>query len=254
MNNRSDRDILAEALAQLKRQGLPQQPPEAVIEETIRRLAEAQSAVGEVGPAGPAPSSPRRILLGRTTIRLSLGAAALIVLGYAFGRLSGPAPMDLDELREALTPAVAASIEPAIREQLMDEMRQRYQVALTASYIKVKEELTQQYRDDLNRFAIQMLAASNAVTNRHLAELIENIDTAQAEDRDRIARVLHQIEFNRVQDKTQLAKGLQTLASRTEGELSRTRQQVVQLFASYQPEDFGLPPQPLQSIRERNEP
>ena len=112
-----------------------------MIEETIRQLAEAQSVIGETGPTATAPRRPRRILLGRTAIRLSLGAAALIMLGYALGRLSGPAPMDLDELREALTPAVAASIEPAIREKLMDEMRQRYQVALAASYVKVKEEL-----------------------------------------------------------------------------------------------------------------
>ncbi len=115
-------------------------------------------------------------------IRLSLAAAALILLGFAIGRLSGPAPLDMDELREALAPAVAAAIEPAIREKLMEDMRQRYQVALAATYVKVKEELTEQYRDDLNRFAVQTLAASNAMTNRLLAELIENIDTAQAQD------------------------------------------------------------------------
>jgi hypothetical protein len=258
MNKNNDRDILAEALAQLKQQGLSQQPPKAVVDETVRRLAEARRVVGDAGPVVPDPSNPMRTFLGRTLVRLSLGAAALILLGYALGRLSGPAPMDLDELREALTPAVAASIEPAIREKLMEDMRQKCQVALAASYVKVKEELTQQYRDDLrdelNRYAVQTLAASNAVTNRLLTELVENIDTAQAQDRTQITKVLRQIELNRVQDKTQLAKGLQTLASRTEDELSKTRQQFVQLLVSYQPEELGSEPQPFQNPHERNEP
>ncbi len=254
MNKNNDRDILAEALAQLKQQGPSQQPPKTVVDETVRRLAEMRRVGDDAGPAVLPPSSPMRIFLGRTVVRLSLGAAALILLGYALGRLSGPAPMDLDELREALTPAVAASIEPAIREKLMDEMRQRYQVALAASYVKVKEELTQQYQDELNRFAVQTLAASNAVTNRLLTELVENIDTAQAQDRTQITKVLRQIELNRVQDRTQLAAGLKTLASRTENELSKTRQQFVQLLVSYQPEELGPEPQPFQNSQERNEP
>jgi hypothetical protein len=250
MKRRDDeKDVLAEALAQLKKQGLSQQPPKAVVDETIRRLAEARPASDETDPR-----AAKRILFGRMNIAAPLAAAALIALGFAVGRLSGPKPMNLDELRQALAPSVAASIEPALRAALVDDMRQQYQVALAASYVKVKEELTQQYRDDLNRFAVQTLAASNAVTNRLLAELIENIDTTQAEDQTRIARALHQIELNRMQDKTQLAAGLQTLASRTEDELSRTRQAFVQLLANHQPEDLGLEPRPFQNPKERNKP
>jgi DNA primase len=164
----------------------------------------------------------------------------LIVLGYAIGRLSGPAPLDMDELREALAPSVAAAIEPAIREKLIEDMRQRYQLALVATYVKVKEELTEQYRDELNRYAIQTLAASNATTNRLLTELVENIDTMQAQDLKQVARALHQIELNRVQDKTQLASGLQRLASRTEDELSRTRREFVQLLVDVRPENSDV--------------
>jgi EAL domain-containing protein (putative c-di-GMP-specific phosphodiesterase class I) len=250
MKRRDDeRDILAEALAQLEEQGLSQQLPKAVVDETIRQLADARPA-----SADSDLKNARRILFGRTAVAATLAAAALIVLGFAVGRLSGPAPLDLDELREALAPSVAASIEPALRARLIDDMRQRYQVALAAGYVKVKEELTQQYRDDLNRFAVQTLAASNAVTNRLLAELVENIDTAQTEDLTRIARALRQIELNRMQDKTQLAAGLNTLASRTESELSKTRQQFVQLLVSYQPEELGPEPRPFQNPHERNEP
>lgn len=245
----SERDILSEALAQLKQQGLSQQPPKPAVDETLRRLADAQPS-----DAKPDDRRSRRVFLGRMAAAAPLAAAALILVGFAIGRLSGPAAPDLDELREALVPSVTASIEPALRERLLADMGQRCQAALAHGFFKVREDLTQQYREDLTRYAFQTLAASNAVTNRLLAEVIENIDKAQTDDLTRIARAIHQIELNRVQDKTQLVTGLQTLASRTEDELSRTRQHVVQLFANYQPEGFDADPRPFQSFPERNEP
>ncbi len=250
-----DRDILAEALARLKSEGLPQEPPKGVVDETLRQLADARPATADRQPTRIGPSDCGSMTFRRIAIRLSLAAAALIMLGYAIGRLSRPAPPNLDELRETLAPSVAAAIEPAIRDKLMEDMRQRYQVALAATYVKVKEELTEQYRDDLNRFAVQTLAASNATTNRLLAELVESIDTAQAQDLGRIARALRQIELNRMQDKTQLATGLQTLASRTEDELSRTRREIVQLLVNVVPEEPDTPPaRPIEIPHERTEP
>jgi DNA primase len=249
-----DKDVLAEALARLEKAGLSQQPPRAVVDETMRRLGAAQAGTAGHESAADGSRGPRRITLARRAFRLLPAAAALIVLGFGIGRLSRPAPLDMDELREALAPSVAAAIEPALREKLIEDLRQRYQVALAAAYVKVKDELTEQYRDDLNRFAVQTLAASNAVMNRQLAEVMENIDTMQAQDLKQVAQVLHQFELNRVQDKTQLAAGLQRLASQTEGELSRTRQQFVQLLATYQPEDLGPEPRPLPNPSERNQP
>lgn len=252
---KKDKDVLAEALAQLDNTGLPQQPPQAVVDETIRRLGNAQPAATSPEPAGADRRNLGRITLRTTIIRWSAAAAALIVLGYAIGRLSGPAPLDMEELREALAPSVAASIEPAIRAKLIEDVRQRYQVALAATYVKVKEELTEQYRDDLNRFAIQTLAASNATTNRLLTELVESIDTMQAQDLKQVARALQQIELNRVEDRTQLAADLQRLASRTEDELSRTRREFVRLLVDVRPEDLDMQPaRPIQIPNERIEP
>jgi len=250
MNRRdSEKDILAEALAQLKRQGLPQQPPQAVVDETVRRLADA-----ETSSTKPDVRGATRVFLGRMAVTAPLAAAALIAMGFAIGRLSGPAHPSLEELREALAPAVAASIEPALRAALLDDVKRRCEVALTASYSKMSEELTQQYREDMNRYAVQTLAASNAVTNRFLADLLENLDAAQAQDLDRIARALDQIELNRMQDKTQLAAGLQTLASRTAEELTQTRRQFVQLLVTHQPKEPGLEARPFQNPTERKQP
>lgn len=239
---KQDKDILGEAVTRLKRDALSQQVPEALVEETLRRLGDAQ--MGDIGHA-----EAGRIAIGKT-MRLALAAAALIAVGCIIGRLSRPAPVNIDKLREAMTPSLAASIEPVLRAKVVDDLQRRYQLALTAAYVKVREELTEQYRDDLNRFAVQTLAASNATTNRLLVELLESIDAAQTRDLNRIGRVISEIERNRIQDKTQLAAGLQTLASRTE----ETRQ-VVQLLVDVLPEELDAEDKPITRIpNERNEP
>jgi len=229
-----DKDILGEAVARLKRDALSQEPPRAVVDETLQRLVDAPPGMGGVIPE----RSGCRYARSRTMIRFALAAAAMLVVGCVIGRLYGPATVNMDKLRETLAPSLAASIEPAIRARVLEDLERRYQLALAATYVKVKEELTEQYRDDLNRFAIQTLAASNATTNRLLTELIENIDTAKAQDLDQVAKVIYRIEQNRIQDRTQFAAGLRTLASRTEHEFLRTRQQFVQLLVDGRTEDL----------------
>ena len=77
---------------------------------------------------------------------------------------------------------------------------------------------------------METLAASNATTNALLANLIQAIDTAQAQDRRSVALALSRIEAKRQQDATQLAAGIQTLAYRTEDELSRTKKVLSRLL------------------------
>ncbi len=244
MRKDDEKDSLAEAVARLREEGLSQKVPESVVDETIRRLAAAGCASG-------AAAKSRRLALRQTTIRLALAAAAAIALGFTLGRLSGPEHLNTDQLRNAVAPSVAASIEPALRAKLIEDMQQQYQVALAATYVKIRDEVTAQYRDDLNRMAVQMLAASNAATNQLLSELVESIDTAQTQDLRRITRALYQIELNRIQDRTQLATGLQTLASRTEDGM----RQLVQFVAEVRPEDFDAQGDlPLRIPKERNEP
>ncbi len=226
----------------MKHDGQSQEVPKEVVDKTLRSLAES-------GPCLLPIRSPQPTI--RRLVRLAAAAAVLIVAGYAVGWLSAPKPLDLDQIREALTPAVAAAIEPALRARVVDEMRDDYQIALAGLYVRVKEELTEQYRNDLNRFAVQTLAASNAVTNELLTQLVQNIDTAQTQDLRRITRALYEIEMSRVQDKTQLASGLQTLAYRTEDELHA----IAQLVAHTRPTGFDLPPvEPRQTYKERNKP
>jgi hypothetical protein len=243
---KSDKDKLSEALARLKREGQSHDVPQEVVDETLRRMADSSRRC--------LPIRNHRSAIGHL-VPLAAAAAILIAVGYLAGRLSTPKPMDLDQIRETLVPSVAAAIEPALRKQVVEDIRRDYQVALAAAYVRVKDELTEQYRDDLNRFAIQTLAASNAATNQILAQLVQDIDTAKTQDLRRIARALSEIEMNRVQDKTQLASGLQTLASRTEDELSRTKWEFAQLLGDVHPASYDVPRvEPRQTRQERNKP
>ncbi len=238
-------DKLSEAVARLKQEGLSQELPKEVVEETLRRIADCGLGIADSGTGIRSIRHPGSAL--RNLFKLAGAAAVLVLLGYTAGRLTTPKPMDLDQLRDALTPSVAAALEPALRAKLADEMRRDYQLALAGTYVRVKEELTEQYRNDLNRFALQTLAASNAVTNELLTQLVQNIDTAQTQDLRRITRALYEIEMNRVQDKTQLASGLQTLAYRTNA--------IAQVVANTRPAGLDLPPvEPGKTFDERNKP
>jgi hypothetical protein len=248
---RKREDPLSEAIARLKREGQSADVPKEIVDETLRRMAEGEFPMADsdtrVLPVRPPPSPIRNFA------RLAAAAGILVLCGYVTGRLSAPKPLDLDELREALAPSVAAALEPGLRKRVVEEIRQDYQLALAGTYVRVKEELTEQYRNDLNRFALQTLAASNAVTNELLTQVVQSIDTAQTQDLRRIVRVLSEIEMNREQDKTQLASGLQTLAYRTD-ELSRTNREIAQLVAA-RPAPFDVPQvEPRQTPEERNQP
>jgi hypothetical protein len=244
MRKRHEKDILAEAIEQLNKQGDATPLPQEVMNETARRIA-------HLSTRGSSIRNPKSEIRNRMGLKFAAAAAVFLLVGYVAGRAAAP---DVDQLREALTPAVAASLEPALRQKLAEEMRDHYDVALAGTYVRLKEELAQQYRDDLNRFAVQTLAASNATTNALLAELVQVIDTAQAQDLRRVALALSQIEAKRVQDNTQLAAGLQTLAYRTQDEFSRTKKVLARFLTEETPPEIELPQQPSRkTLNERNE-
>jgi len=259
---RRHKDKLSEAIARLKQEGLTQDVPREVAEETLRRIADCGPG-SELGltRSGTADSNTRTVPIHNPRFlipnlsRLAAAAAILVLGGYLGARLSAPKLMDWDQVREALAPSVAAAVEPALRARLVEDVRRDYQLALAATYVRVKEELTEQYRSDLNRLALQMLAASNAVTNELLTRLVQDIDTAKDQDLRRIARALSEIERNRVQDKTQLASGLQTLAYHTEDEMARTKREIAQFLVSTGPAGLDLPSvEPRPTYQERNQP
>ncbi len=242
MRNRHERDILAEAIEQLKKQGREEPLPQEVLDEAMRRMAECGMRNAESGAGRLSLRTPNSTLRIFGSWHSKLAAAAVLLLsGYLAGRATSP---DTEQLRGALTPSIAASLEPVLRQKLGEEMKDHYNVAMAAGYLRLREELGQQYRDDMTRFALQTLAASNATTNALLADLVQTIDTAQTQDRRRIAMAISEIEAKRIQDKTQLVAGIETLAYHTEDELSRTKKVLARFLVEGPSPEIELPQHP----------
>jgi len=144
-------------------------------------------------------------------IKFAAAAVLLLAVGYATGRLSAPPPLDMEELQAAL--------EPALRQDLLEQMNERWQTAFAAGCAQIKEELHQQVRRDLTEFAAQTLAASGTLTNQRLMELVQLIEAARIRERQQVSAALEQIE----QEKIQLRNGLLAVAAQT-NELRRTEQ------------------------------
>ena len=224
---KENENILEKAVKALKNEQVPPGPPRELADATIAKLTEASGQSNTV-TSGRRIRFIERLKATNSFTKVAAAAVLLIIAGYAAGRLSAPRPPDAEQLQAAL--------EPAIRQNLLDEMKRYWQLALVSSYVQLKEDLTQQYRRDLSRFAIQTLAASNTVTNELLTELIESINEAQTEDRQWVAAAFEQIELNRLQDNAQLSNAFVTFAVRTEDELQRTKQGMAQLLSYTQPD------------------
>jgi 3-dehydroquinate synthase class II len=215
-------DKAADALVQTP---VPPGPPQQTIDSTIAKLNEISSSIP--------PATSRRYLqilerlkAAKNLTRIAAAAVVLIAVGYIAGRASAPEPPDIQQL--------CSTLEPAIREELLDEMKQHWQLSAAATYAQLKDELAHQYRQDLSRFAAQILAASTAVTNQSLEDLIAAINAAQTQDRRWVTAALQQIESSRLQDKNQLADGLATLAVYTDDQLLRTKYDIAKLLSNPQ--------------------
>jgi len=168
-------------------------------------------------------------------MRWAAAAVLLIFAGYSIGRITVGAPPDVEQLHQALETSLKSTLEPAIRQNVVEQLGRDWRLALAGSYLRLKDELSDQFRRELNAYALHTLATSNAVTNELLMELIGAINTAQAQDRRWVAAALGQAELNRLRDKSQFINGLETLAAETDNELLRTRQDFAKLLVYAQP-------------------
>jgi hypothetical protein len=148
--------------------------------------------------------------------KLATAAVLMIGAGFIAGRLSAPEPLDVQELQATLESSLKSSLAPAIRQELLSEMDDRWQSALAASNAQVKDELARQVRRDLAEFAAQTLAASGTRTEQRLMELIRLIEAARIQDRRRMVEAFDYIE-------SRFGNGLVTLAARTDELLGTER-------------------------------
>ena len=222
-----DKDSLEKAAEVLKNEPIPPGPSQELVDQTMARLAEASDRT-ETIELGSRIRIRDKLKTLKNLNKVAAAAVLLIASGYAVGRLSAPRPPDLKELQTALA--------PAIRRELADEINHY----LKSSYVSISDEFDRKYRQELNRVGMQILAVSNTATNERLAELIEAFYESQTQERQRFTAILERMESNRLQDSVLLSDALVTVAQRTEEELERTKQDVVQLL-SYSRPDGSIP-------------
>ncbi|MHC4426219.1 MAG: hypothetical protein ACYSYV_08995, partial [Planctomycetota bacterium] len=131
---------------------------ESQIHDRLKRLSQvkpakeaADHAVQKVRENLMSEKAIPRLRLRLPPIVAKLAAAAMLLIGagYIAGRLSTPEPLDVQELRAALESSLKSSLEPAIRQDLLEEMNNRWQSAFAANCDELKDELQQQVRRDL---------------------------------------------------------------------------------------------------------
>ena len=188
-------------------------------EATDRAMQKARDALkaDEARRVGPALSGAERVAPPSfpSLVKLAAAAVLMIGLGYLGGRLSAPAPVNAEQLRADIESSLRASLEPAIRQDLLKEMDTRWESAFATRSVELKDEFQQQVRRDLMEFAAQTLTYANNQTNQRLDELARQIYAARVQDRQRAAEAFQYLESNRLLDRRQLGSGLVTLASRT---------------------------------------
>ena len=227
MKERDRENNLEKAVNALNHEQVPSGPSRELVNSTIAKLTEVS------GPTNTYSNGKRirlteRIKFPSSFARVAAAAVVLITAGYATGRLLSPKPPDIEQLQ--------AVLEPAIRAELLDEMKQYWQLGLTASYAQLKDDLSQQYQRDLNQIAAYTLAASGAATNQLLEDLIESINQAQTQERQWMVAALGEIELNNAQ----LSNAFVNFAAQTEDELLRNRRNMAQILSNTQP-DSQLP-------------
>ncbi|UCF15206.1 MAG: hypothetical protein JSW59_17510 [Phycisphaerales bacterium] len=210
-----DDNILEKAIEAIRNEQIPQGPPQELVDTTVTRLNEAQSqsdtasSVSVTGLFG-------RIKAFRYIARYAAAAVLLIVAGYAVGRLSAARPPDVEELQTVL--------EPAIRRNVVAQLRNDLQAGLATCYDRLSDELGRQHSQEMARFAAQTLDASNSVTTELLTAVVESINATQTEERQLLVAILEQMELERMRESEALA----SFAVRTEDTLQGIAQ-----FLSY---------------------
>ena len=208
-----DKDNMIEkAVESLKQGEVPAGPSKDLTDTTLKKLNQITESSEQI------PLNSKRFRITYRFTRIAAVVILFIAIGYATGRLSAPKALDMEQIQSTL--------EPAIKEKLLDEITQYVQLGVTAGYVQLRDELTEQYQQDLGHAALEILNTSNEITNLRLEELIYAINSAQAQERQWFAAALEELEFNRLEDNNQLGSTFINFAARTEQDLQNTQQNI----------------------------
>jgi ribosome-associated translation inhibitor RaiA len=153
----------------------------------------------------PPAATPREIF--QPFLKWAAAPAIILCLGFGIGRFTF-ARADVETVR--------AAIEPAMRQQL-------------------RQEVAQLVRDEQARAADAALATSGAQTRKLLADYAKGFELRRTEDNQAIYAALDKLDAQRIADALSLKKELDTVAVNTDAGLRHTEQELVQLAGYTQP-------------------
>ncbi len=160
------------------------------------------------------PSRGHSAARGRL-LRWAVAALVLLAVGYGLARSVVPAGPDEAALRESLRASLAPALEAEIRQKLREELDAEWQSALAHTRA--------QCRRDALELGVQTLAASNALTQRLLGEVVALLHERQVADGQAVVAMLDELELRRLAGEQLLRNDLDDLAVMTGDEILRTR-------------------------------
>jgi hypothetical protein len=223
-----EHDKLHESVKALKNCDVPDGPPEQTVERTVAALQGATEDWNTVRQS-------MRFAYASTWMKWAVAAMVLILLGFSVGRFTTPKALDGQQMA-ALESRLLTRLGPAITQEVGHALSQDLHTVQAAGYTRLNEALDQRLQESMREYAIQILAASNASANQLMDNLVQAIRVAQVQERQRLASVIKEIEFDRLQKDTQVRKSLANVALLTENHL-QTTQELVSLIAHEQSND-----------------
>ena len=228
---KEDENIFEKAVKSLKNRQVPPGPSDELAQATIEKLNNISEQPDTI-EFNRQLRFANRITMLNSFVKFAAAAVFLIIAGFAAGRLTTTKPPDIEDIR--------ASLEPAIHNPLLGEVKQYMQLSLANSNVKLKDDLTEQYRQDLIQLSANIVTANSNLTNQLLQNLIESVDEAQKRQQQLFEAALEQVDLNRQRDNARFSNALFSFATQTENELNQTKQDMAELF-KYTQSDGSVP-------------
>ena len=230
---KNEKDILAQAIDQLKDLQIPAGPPQQLVDDTLGSINDGMSEQNiQQNKRHNRQQQPAVIRLYQFG-RIAAVIALLVLAGFTAGRVSAPKPKTLNAEQ------IYAQLKPVIQKDMLEQVQSYCQKtvaqSVTQSSIQLKDVLSQQFRQELNDYAIRTLAASQASTNKLMQQYTAAVLDVQKRDRTRLAAVIYKMERDRRQNDSALAQGLKTVAYRTQDSIDRTKKDVMTLLTKSVP-------------------
>ncbi len=194
----------------------------------------------------------RRMAAMSSIAKLAVAGVVLIVAGYVVARVTAPPIPDMEQLRSELEDSLRSSLRASLRGELVEQARREQQVLFAHGYARLRADLDEALRRQLESYSLQTLAASSALTEHVAAALVEAIRASRVDEHRRVAAVLEQMEVNRLLDSASLRKDFATFATLTGDEVLRTRHAVVNLLRENTGDEaFSAEPEEAEQENER---